>query len=101
MLAILDVLGMTDKRTLAFPDRDYRLDSSNGVTFWGQDARLRIRCFISREALEDHFSGRGRLKPDAAFEKRRADIEAFARRKYLLGQDEPDGSVLVRTEDLI
>jgi transcriptional regulator with XRE-family HTH domain len=102
VLALLDVLGMTDKRTLIFPNREFfPLGITDGVTFWGQDGAARVRCMISREALDDHFSERGRLRPNAAFEKHRPQIEAFARRKYLLGQTEPDGSILIRTGDLI
>ncbi len=101
VLAVLDVLGMTDKRTLTFPNREYQFDSMRGATFWGQDGTNRVRCLISREALDDHFSERDRLRSDAAFEKHRSEIESFARQKYLLGRQEPDGSVLIRTEDLI
>jgi len=101
VLAVLDVLGMIDKRTLVFPDREYRFDSTNGVTFWGQDGTMRVRCFVSREALDDHFSERDRLRPEAAFEKHRPAIEAFARYKYLSGQQESDNSVIIRTSDLI
>jgi transcriptional regulator with XRE-family HTH domain len=101
VLAILDVLGMTDKRMLVFTDRDFRYDSSHGaVIFWGQDGETKIRCRISREALSDHFSDRDRLKPEAAFTKYRRDIEALARRKYVSGQREPDGSILIRTGNI-
>lgn len=100
-LAILDVLGLTDARTLTFPDTEHRYDSAEGVTFWGQDGSIRVRCKISREALEDHFSERGRLRAEPAFEKYRRDIEAVARRKYLTGQREPDGSILIRTLELV
>jgi transcriptional regulator with XRE-family HTH domain len=99
-LAILDVLGMTDKRTLVFPDKEYVYDISTGVTFRGQDGTTRVRCRISREALDDHFSDGDRLRPKAAFEKHRTDIEALARRKYLRGQMEPDKSVLIRTNEI-
>jgi transcriptional regulator with XRE-family HTH domain len=99
-LAILDVLGMTDKRTLTFPDKEHAYDSSTGVTFWGQDGTTRVRCRISREALDDHFSDHDRLRPKAAFEKHREEIEAFARHKYLRGQLEPDKSVLIRTNEI-
>jgi transcriptional regulator with XRE-family HTH domain len=100
VLAILDVLGMTDKRTLTFPDQEPRVDIGEGVAFWGQDGEKRVHCRISREALDDHFSVRDRLRPGAAFKKYRSDIEALARKKYLLGQLEPDGSVLIRTNEL-
>jgi transcriptional regulator with XRE-family HTH domain len=100
VIAILDVLGMTDKRTLLFPDTAHSFDSGDAAVFWGQDGQARIRCRISREVLDDHFSGGERLRPEAAFKKYRREIEAFARRKYLLGQREPDGSILIRTQDM-
>ncbi|MGC2126058.1 MAG: DUF1488 family protein [Xanthobacteraceae bacterium] len=99
-LAILDVLGMTDKRTLSFPDKEFSYDSGSGVTFWAQDGKTRVRCRIAREALDDHFSENDRLRPKAAFEKHRDEIEALARRKYLRGQLEPDKSVLIRTNEI-
>jgi transcriptional regulator with XRE-family HTH domain len=102
VLAILDVLGMTDKRRLTFNNPESRYDRSHGsIDFWGQDDEKRIHCRISREALEDHFSDNDRLKPEAAFKKYRRDIEALARRKYLSGQRESDGSVLLRTQDVV
>jgi transcriptional regulator with XRE-family HTH domain len=99
-LAILDALGMTDKRTLAFPDKEFSYDSGAGVTFWGQDGKTRVRCRIAREALDDHFSENDRLRPKVAFENHRDEIEALARRKYLRGQLEPDKSVLIRTNEI-
>jgi transcriptional regulator with XRE-family HTH domain len=99
-LAILDVLGMTDKRTLIFPDKQYSYDTGAGVTFWGQDGAERVRCRIAREALDDHFSDGDRLRPAAAFEKHRGEIEALTRRKYLRGQLEQDKSVLIRTNEI-
>jgi len=100
-LAILDTLGMTDKRTLIFTDPAYSYDMGMGVTFWGEDGKKRILCRISREALVDHFSEKDRLRPEAAFKKHRAEIEALARKKYLLGQIRPDGAVLIETQDLL
>ena len=70
-LAILDVLGMTDKRNMEFPDSESSYDRGKGVTFWGQDGSSRVRCRISREALDDHFSEGDRLRPEAAFKKHR------------------------------
>ena len=100
-LAILDVLGMTDKRTLGFDEgEDVRNEFGAGVIFWGKEGKRRVRCMISREALEDHFSDGDRLTTEAAFRKYRKDIEALARRKYLLDQLEPDGSVLIRTNEI-
>ena len=99
VLAILEVLGMTDKRTLSFDEGATR-DADDSMVFWGNDGETRVRFRISRAALDDHFSRRDRLRPDAAFKKHRRDIEGLARRKYLLGQREPDGSVLIRTSEI-
>ena len=101
VLAILDVLGMTDKRTLVFSDQKFSDRFGQGVFFEGLDGKKRVRCLISREALDDHFSDGDRLRPEAAFKKYRSDIEALARRKYLLDQLEPDGSVLIRTNEIV
>lgn len=99
VLAILDVLGMTDKRTLIF-DEGYAPDVDDSIVFWGNDGNTRIRCRIKRNALDDHFSDNGRLRFNRAFEKHRSEIEALARRKYLLGQREPDGAVSIGTGDI-
>jgi transcriptional regulator with XRE-family HTH domain len=99
VMAILDVLGMTDTRVLAF-DPQHARAADGGIVLWGNDGNTRVLCAISRDALDDHFSDRGRLKPAAAFSKHRNEIEGLARRKYVLGQLEPDGSVLIRTQDV-
>jgi transcriptional regulator with XRE-family HTH domain len=99
VLAILDVLGMTDKRTLVFDERAMR-DADDSILFWGNDGETRVRLRISREALDDHFSNGGRFRPEAAFKKHRGEIEGLARRKYLLGHKEADGTVLIKTLDI-
>ena len=86
---------MTDTRTLVFPDPAYRYATDEGVSFWGQDGARRVKFKISREALDDHFSDRDRLRPEDAFLKHRGEIQSLARRKYLTGQVESDGSVLI------
>lgn len=93
-LQILGALGMIDKRTLTFPDKDYS-EQDNRIYFYGEDAGKRIRCAILRVVLDDHFSDDDKLRPKQAFEKYRSEIEALARRKYLINQLEVDGSVLI------
>jgi transcriptional regulator with XRE-family HTH domain len=100
VLALLEVLGMTDRRTLVFSDEEFARDAGDAINFWGQDGDTRVHCRISREALDDHFSDGDRLKPEGAFKKHRKQIEALARRKYLYGERESDGSVLLRTLDI-
>jgi Protein of unknown function (DUF1488) len=67
--------------------------------FWGQDGENRVRCEIIRDALDDHFGGDGKDKL-AVFRANRGTIEEIARRKYLSGRREADGSVLIGSEDL-
>jgi hypothetical protein len=67
--------------------------------FWGQDRAQRIRCAISREALDDHFQGDNRNKLEV-FRENRPAIEGIARSKYLSDHVEPDGTVLIRTADI-
>jgi hypothetical protein len=91
---------MLDDRTLVFPDTPARYDSVRDVAVLeGRDGDRTVRCGISREALEDHFGGddRNLLK---GFRTHRERIEHEARRKYLGGRVEPDGSILVKTDDL-
>ena len=78
----------------------HHTDNTRGVNFWGEHGKNRVRCLISREALDDHFSDGGRLKPDSAFLVHRAEIEAFASRKYARGQLELHGFIVIRTGDL-
>jgi hypothetical protein len=58
-----------------------------------------VRSAIRREALDDHFQGDNKDKLEV-FRANRRVIEQEARRKYLHGETEPDGSVLIRTGDL-
>lgn len=69
------------------------------VVFEGQDGEKRVRCEISREALDDHFHGDNKDKLEV-FRADRPIIERAARAKYLARRTEPDGSVLIRTLDL-
>ncbi len=94
VLRILHALGMSDKRTLVFLDNDYKNDfNRNIIMFKGQDGEKEILCAISQEALDDHFNGE--------FKKNRKEIEHIARKKYLYNELEHEGSVLIRTTDLL
>src|ERR1700733_5928996 len=85
---------------LRFPVPEARYDFDRmAVTFWGQDGKTRVRCAISREAIDDHFHGDDKDKLEV-FTANRQAIELKARQKYLDGETEPDGSVLIRTTDL-
>jgi serine/threonine-protein kinase HipA len=88
------------KRALKFPDENATYDFDSGtVKFWGLDGKTRVLCAISREALDDHFKGdevKDRLK---VFMAHRPAIEQKARQKYLAGNAEEDGSIMIRTAD--
>lgn len=89
-----------ENKELIFPVPDERYDKSReAIVFWGQDRAQRVRCAISREALDDHFQGDHKDKLDV-FRTNRQRIEEIARNKYLAGHIEPDGTVQIRTADL-
>jgi hypothetical protein len=93
-------VNVQNQYDLSFPAPDERYDlDRQAVVFWARDGATRIRCQISREALDDHFGGDDKDKL-AVFRSNRAAIEETARRKYLTSHTEPDGSVLIRTGDL-
>jgi hypothetical protein len=79
------------------PEERYVFDREV-VVFWGQDRQTRVRCAISREAIDDHFRGDDKDKLEV-FRANRQVIEQKARQKYLAGETEPDGSVLIHSDD--
>jgi Fic family protein len=94
-------VNMPDRHSLEFPMPDEKYDfGRDSVVFWGQDGQARVRCQISREALDDHFGGDETKDKLAVFRGNRKAIEEEARRKYLSGRTEPDGALFIRTLDL-
>lgn len=92
-------VAMSEQRDLRFPASDEKYVLDPGVViFWGQDGETRVRCEISREALDDHFGEDG--KEELEVFRSRPAVEQAARRKYLAGRTEADGSVLIRSSDL-
>ena len=93
-------VNVREEHDLTFPAPEEKEDfKGDGVVFWGQDGETQVRCKIIRDALDDHFGGDG--KDDlGAFRANRWAIEEIARRKYLAGRRETDGSVLIGSEDL-
>lgn len=98
VMRILTVLGMNDQRSLIFPERK-AYSASRTVIFLGKDGDKEVVCAISDEALADHFHGDGQ-NPLKVFQANRENIEHQARRKYLAGNLEIDGSIFLRTEDI-
>jgi len=98
--AIHDADQASERHELEFPEPNEQwIFDREVVVFWGQDVDTRVRCEISREALDDHFGGDGTDKVQV-FRTNRKAIEELARRKYLAGQTESNGSVLIRTLDI-
>jgi hypothetical protein len=69
------------------------------VLFYGQDGEAVVRCLVAGEALDAHFHGDGKDKLEV-FRANRQPIEQEIRRRYLAGDTELDGSVLIRSGDL-
>ncbi len=100
VLKILKQIGMVDECDLIFSELDYREDKARDVIFFiGYDNKKRILCAISREALIDHY-GKGVQSLVEIFVQNKSNIEHEARRKYIAGNLESDGSVLIKSNDL-
>ena len=69
------------------------------LVFSGMDGKARVRCAISGEALDDYFKGDAGDRLEV-FRRHRKTIERESRRKYLAGDTEADGSILIRTGDI-
>jgi fido (protein-threonine AMPylation protein) len=94
------VRWVLEKHDLKFPDQAEKWDFDREVVvFFGQDGDGRVRCAISREALDEEFGGDKREKVEV-FRKNRAAIEQAARQKYAAGDTETDGSVLIHSGEL-
>ena len=94
---------MTERYSIEFPDKRERYDSDRDVVlFSGRTTRGEISCAISREALVDYceIKGKDRRALLSAFRKYRQQIENIARKKVSARQLEPDGSLLIRNEDM-
>jgi hypothetical protein len=88
---------------LRFSDSPARYDFDRDVVvFFGEAAGQHVRCAISREALEDHFGADGQTKEGRieTFRRNRGEIEHMARDIYLNKPPLPDGTVLIKTEDV-
>jgi transcriptional regulator with XRE-family HTH domain len=100
VLSIFSVLGMMDQRRLEFLNPCAFYDTKRMVVaFTGMDRGKTVFCAISKEALDDHFSG-DRRNPIKVFTANQNRIEHKARRKYLAENLESDGSILVKTQDI-
>jgi hypothetical protein len=69
------------------------------VLFYGQDGEAIVRCDITGETLDHHFQGDGKDRLEV-FRANRQAIEQEVRRKYLAGDTEVDGSILIRSGEL-
>jgi hypothetical protein len=89
-----------EKHELAFPDQSEKFDFDRQVVlFFGEDGKTRVRCAISREALDDDLAADRRDKAEV-FRENRMVIEDAARQKYRAGDTETDGSILIRSGEL-
>jgi hypothetical protein len=89
-----------EQHDLTFPaPNESVLFGRDTVLFYGQDGQAVVRCAISGEALDHHFHGDGKDRLEV-FRTNRQPIEQEMRRRYLAGDTEMDGSILIRSGDL-
>jgi len=89
-----------ERHALHFRNKAEKYDFDREVVlFFGEDGKTRVRCAISREALDDDFGADNRDKEEVFRENRKA-IEEWARQKYAAGDTETDGSILIHSGEL-
>jgi len=88
------VRWVLEKHELKFPEQEEKFDFDREVVFFfGKDGDSRVRCAISREALDDDFRGEDRDKVEV-FRENRAAIEQGVRQKYAAGDTRRTGPFL-------
>jgi Fic family protein len=93
-------VNVREEHDLKFPAPNEKENfKGDSVEFWGQDGEVRVRCEITRSALDDHFGGNGKDSL-AVFRANRRAIEEIARRRYLAGRVEKSGSVYIDSSDV-
>ena len=93
-------VNVREEHDLKFPAPNEKENfKGDSVEFWGQDGEVRVRCEITRSALDDHFGGNGKDRL-AVFKANRRAIEEIARRRYLAGRVEESGSVYIDSSDV-
>jgi len=108
---VRDLVLQTIARTRSFLPRlrlDFkappmRYDATRAVImFDGEAGGARVRCEVSREALDDHYGTDGMTSEQrtARALEQRAGLEALARRKYLHWPIEQPDVVLIRTNEV-
>jgi len=72
------------------------------VALWANAGKQRIRCLVSREALEDHYGADGLGREGRLQEVRdnRRELEALLREKYLRDPIEESGLIVLKTLDV-
>ncbi len=91
---------MLEKHDRTFSDQAEKFDFDREVVlFFGPDGKTRIRCAIRRESLNDDFRADNREKVEV-FRENRKVIGDAARQKYLAGDTETDGSILIHSGEL-
>jgi transcriptional regulator with XRE-family HTH domain len=99
VVAILGALGMTDPRDLTF-DGSFYIDTDDSVLAWAYDRGVQVPCRVTYEALTKLRPNPKRERTEWVYVACQRDMEAIARRKYMLRGREKDGSVLVTKDDM-
>lgn len=84
--------------TISFPPAETWNGNRDVVLFPANVNGKTVQCAISWEALQDNYGGNG-VPPLDCFRANRKAIEAKAERLIQKGRFEPDGSLLIRSQD--
>ncbi len=84
---------------VSFPHGEPSVQRGVSVTFSAEADGQRIQCAITSEALCDRFGGNYH-DPRPAFLRNRQSIEKIAAKLINEGRFEPDGTILIKTQDV-
>jgi transcriptional regulator with XRE-family HTH domain len=99
VLAILDALGMLDRRDLTF-DGSFYIDVDDSVVAWAYDRGVQVPCRIAYAALTRLRPNPKRERTEWVYMACQRAAEMILRRQYMLRGRGADGMVMVGAEDV-
>ena len=83
---------------IEFDDEAVWIGERSSVFFRARVDGKSVRCFVSREALDDHFKGDGARDYVPIFHQHQNEIRAVAEKMIQAGCTSPTGELIVATK---
>ncbi|MGB4911457.1 MAG: DUF1488 family protein [Candidatus Dechloromonas phosphoritropha] len=83
---------------IEFDDEAVWVGERSSIFFRAKFDEKSLKCFVSREALDDHFKGDGGCDYVLIFHQHRNEIRAAAEKMIQAGRTSPAGELIVTTK---